>query len=72
MNSVYIGVKTFDELAELQDSALALRIRTIRQQIDNDRSKNFSAQKLEVEFCYAQREFDVRALRSHVHKSWKR
>lgn len=62
-------LKTFDELAALQDSALASRMRAIRHLIDQARQRSYPTRFLEVELCYAQREFEIRATRAKIHAS---
>lgn len=72
MDSLRMEIKTFDQLAGLQDSQLAGRMRAIRQLMDQCRNKQRSTHDLEVELCYAQREFDIRSLRSRLHNSRRR
>ena len=69
---LYVDLKTFDELAKLQDSTLATRMRNIRQMIEQAYKHDQQAYRLEVELCYAEREFDIRARRQLIHSSFNR
>lgn len=74
MESLYISLKTFDELAELQDNVLTSRLRKIKQLIDLDQSyrRDLSTHDLEVELCYAERELEIRTLRQELHEAFTR
>jgi hypothetical protein len=63
LDSLYIDTMTFDDLAMLQDSNLATRIRQIRSLIDKSHRRGFTTRRLEVELCYTEREMDIRAAR---------
>jgi hypothetical protein len=60
-----------DEIIMMSDDDLRMRLERLRSDIDKIRSRGDSAVHLEMDFCYLQREYQVREARSYAHYAYQ-
>jgi hypothetical protein len=60
-----------DEIITMSDDDLQMRLERLRSEIDRTRSRGDNAVHLEMDFCYLQRERQVREARGYAHYSYQ-